>query len=81
MALLLEAMRRETADTIRTLDGSKQDGEIGTKVETRIHQRQCKHCKRWFWAWDPARQRCFVCDAPPPRELKRILGEIYGTTG
>ena len=80
MALLLEAIPRETADTIRTHDRSKENGGIGTKVETRIHQRQCKQCRRWFWAWDPERHRCFLCDAPPPRELRRILEEIHGTT-
>jgi hypothetical protein len=79
MVLLVESEPREMTGPVRTLGGSTQDGVNGTKVETRIHQRQCKRCQRWFWAWDPARHECFVCDAPPPWELRRILGVIYGT--
>jgi len=81
MVLLVESGPRGMTDTIRTFDRAKQDGERGTKLETRVHQRQCKHCQRWFWAWDPERRQCFVCDAPPPGELRRILEEIHGTTG
>jgi hypothetical protein len=79
MVLLLEPGIQQTTGHVHTSDGSKQDGERGTKLETRVHQRQCSHCQRWFWAWDPERQRCFVCDAPPPWEVRRILDGIHGT--
>jgi len=79
MVLLLESEPREKTNAVRTLDGSKRNGQNGTKLETRIHQRQCCHCHRWFWAWDPERQGCFVCEAPPPWELRRILQVIHGT--
>ena len=80
MVLLVESEPREMPGPVRTRGRSPQDGVKGTKVETRIHQRQCTHCQRWFWAWDPERHGCFVCEAPPPWELRRILGGIYGTT-
>ncbi len=58
-----------------------------TRLETQVHQRQCADCRHWFWAWDDARSRCFVCDPLPPGELKRLLsaignrGEAGGTAG
>jgi len=55
-----------------------EDGPVGSRVETQIHQRRCLRCQRWFWAWGPERQKCFVCDPPPPEQLQRILGEIHG---
>jgi hypothetical protein len=81
MVLLVESGTEEMTALARTHDKGKQEEVRGTKVETRVHQRQCDHCRRWFWAWDPERRKCFVCDAPPPGELKRILGLIHGTTG
>jgi len=51
-----------------------------TRVETRIHQRQCTRCQRWFWAWDAGREQCFVCDAPPPGVLREILAHIHGAS-
>jgi hypothetical protein len=81
MVLLVESEPEEMTVTARTPDVAKPDEVRTTKVETRVHQRQCDHCHRWFWAWDPERRKCFVCDAPPPAELKRILGLIHGTTG
>ena len=79
MALHLETAPRKTHDNFPGPDKPREDGDRATRVETRIHQRQCTQCHRWFWAWDPARSRCFVCDAPPPRELRRILDGIHGT--
>jgi hypothetical protein len=79
MALLLGLAPQKASNTIAARNGSKQDEERGTRIETRVHQRQCVQCTRWFWAWDPDRFRCFVCDAPPPGELRRILEVIHGT--
>jgi hypothetical protein len=81
MAVYLESQPRKTINSVSAPDGSNQDDKRGTRVETRIHQRQCAKCKRWFWAWDPVRLCCFLCDAPPPGEVKRILDAIHTTTG
>lgn len=81
MASLVGSATQEARDTIAAAYESMRDEKRGTRIETRVHQRQCVHCRRWFWAWDPERFRCFVCDAPPPRELRRILEVIHGTTG
>ena len=43
---------------------------------SRIHQRQCARCHRWFWAWHPDRSRCFVCEPLPPSELRVLLDGI-----
>lgn len=79
MVLLLESAPQNGKASIATLSAPKHEEKRGTKIETRVHQRQCVQCTRWFWAWDPVRFRCFVCDAPPPEELKRILEVINGT--
>ncbi len=81
MAVYLESQARKTIDSVSAPNGSNQEDKRETRVETRIHQRQCVKCKRWFWAWDPVRLRCFLCDAPPPGEVKRILDAIHTTTG
>ncbi len=80
MAVFLGMAPLGTTDAISVAYESMREEKRETRIETRIHQRQCGHCRRWFWAWDPDRFRCFVCDAPPPRELQRILGNIHGTT-
>ncbi len=80
MAVLLRTAPQETTDPIAEAYESMRDEKRGTQIETRVHQRQCVQCRRWFWAWDPSRFRCFVCDAPPPRELQRILEVIHGAT-
>jgi hypothetical protein len=79
MALLLDSVPRNGKCANPTSVGSRPEEKRGTRIETRVHQRQCVKCRRWFWAWDPERSRCFVCDAPPPKELKRILDRINGT--
>lgn len=81
MTLLLGTAPQAVRDTIAAAYESMHDEKRETRIETRIHQRQCVQCRRWFWAWDPGRFRCFVCDAPPPGELRRILEVIHGTTG
>jgi len=43
---------------------------------SRIHQRQCEQCHRWFWAWHPDRSRCFVCEPLPPSEPRAVLDGI-----
>lgn len=81
MALYTESERRTTDAVAAALETSLHEEKRGTRVETRTHQKQCVQCQRWFWAWDPVRSRCFVCDAPPPAEVKRILETIHATTG
>jgi hypothetical protein len=68
--------RDESVDS--TTQESDAEREAASR-ETRIHQRQCERCHRWFWAWDSGRHQCFVCDAPPPQELRRILEAIHGS--
>lgn len=80
MALLLGPAPQDVQDPVAAAYESMRDDKRGTRIETRVHQRQCSQCRRWFWAWDPNRHRCFVCDAPPPLELRRILGVIHGAT-
>jgi len=80
MAVLMRTALQGSTDTIAAAYESMRDEKRGTRIETRVHQRQCVQCRRWFWAWDPDRFRCFVCDAPPPRELRRILEVIHGAT-
>ena len=80
MAVFLGTALQGSTDTIASAYESMRDEKRGTQIETRVHQRQCVQCRRWFWAWDPDRFRCFVCDAPPPRELRRILEVIHGAT-
>jgi hypothetical protein len=78
MALLLDSVPQNGKCAAPASVGAKPEEKRGTRIETRVHQRQCVKCRRWFWAWDPDRLRCFVCDAPPPKELKRILERING---
>jgi hypothetical protein len=49
-----------------------------TRVETRVHQRQCERCQRWFWPWDASREKCYVCQPLPPDRLKHVLDGIRG---
>ncbi len=52
-------------------------GDAGSaRDSSRIHQRQCERCHRWFWAWHPDRYRCFVCEPLPPSELHVVLAGI-----
>lgn len=81
MALNTESARRVTETVAAVSDPSAHQEKRRTRVETRVHQRQCVKCRRWFWAWDPVRTHCFVCDAPPLDEVKRILTGIHATTG
>lgn len=78
MAVLVESAPQKVGGVVVTPGEPKQDEMRRTRIKTRVHQRQCVQCKRWFWAWDPERVRCFLCDAPPPGELKRILDAING---
>ncbi len=43
---------------------------------SRIRQRPCEQCHRWFWAWDTGRTRCFTCDPLPTAELRPALERI-----
>ncbi len=81
MAVLVESAPQKVGGAVVVPGESKQEDVRGTRIKTRVHQRQCVRCKRWFWAWDPERLRCFLCDAPPPGELKRILDAIHGPNG
>ncbi|HTU02527.1 MAG TPA: hypothetical protein VMG58_11950 [Candidatus Sulfotelmatobacter sp.] len=48
---------------------------------TQIHQRVCSRCQRWFWAWAPTRDKCFICDPLAPDQLKRLLDSIHAPHG
>lgn len=56
--------------------GDKPDVHESARVSSRVHQRQCASCHRWFWAWHPDRYRCFVCEPLPPSELRAVLARI-----
>jgi len=56
-------------------------GEMASaRDRSRIHQRQCEQCHRWFWAWQADRARCFVCEPLPPSELRVVLDGIERCT-
>lgn len=63
---------------IMHLDDIDSDVVRQTRVETKVHQRQCERCHRWFWAWDWSRWKCFVCDPLPPEQLRTVLNAIHG---
>ncbi len=81
MAVFVESAPQAASSTVVSPSGPTPNETRGTRIKTRVHQRQCVKCKRWFWAWDPERLRCFLCDAPPPGELKRILEAIHTANG
>jgi hypothetical protein len=57
-------------------------GEMAsTRDRSRIHQRQCEQCHRWFWAWQADRYHCFVCEPLPPSELRAVLDGIKDCAG
>ncbi len=62
------------AGTVRS--ESLVQGESAPRDGSRIHQRQCERCHRWFWAWHPDRSRCFVCEPLPPSALRVVLDGI-----
>ena len=39
--------------------GMADDGRLW--VETQKYERQCRGCRKWFWAWGPERTHCYVC--------------------
>jgi hypothetical protein len=57
-------------------DGRSRTEGTSALDSSRIHQRRCETCHRWFWAWHPDRQRCFVCDPLPAAELRATLDDI-----
>jgi hypothetical protein len=57
-------------------DGRSQPEETSARDSSRIHQRRCERCHRWFWAWHPDRHRCYVCDPLPTAELRAVLEDI-----
>ena len=56
-------------------------GATRANWRTQIHQRLCSRCQRWFWAWAPTRDKCFICDPLAPDQLKRLLDSIHAPNG
>jgi hypothetical protein len=57
-------------------EGVVSPGGASARDSSRIHQRQCERCHRWFWAWHLDRQRCFLCDPLPAIQLRAVLDDI-----
>ena len=50
-------------------------------VETQKYERQCAGCRKWFWAWGPARTHCYVCQPLPRAELTRFRAALDSGNG
>ncbi len=50
-------------------------------VETQKHERQCRRCRKWFWAWEPVRTHCYVCQPLPRAELTNFMAALEAGTG
>jgi hypothetical protein len=51
------------------------------RVETQKYERQCAGCRKWFWAWGPARSHCYVCQPLPRAELTRFRAALDSGNG
>jgi hypothetical protein len=45
-------------------------------VETKKNERQCRRCRKWFWAWEPVRTHCYVCQPLPRAELTSFMAAL-----
>jgi hypothetical protein len=50
-------------------------------VETQKYERQCRGCRKWFWAWGPVRAHCYVCQPLPRVELTRFRAALASGSG
>ena len=50
-------------------------------VETQKYERQCRRCRKWFWAWEPVRTHCYVCQPLPRAELTSFMAALESGTG
>jgi hypothetical protein len=50
-------------------------------VETQKYERQCRRCRKWFWAWEPVRTHCYVCQPLPRAELTSFMAALKAGNG
>jgi hypothetical protein len=50
-------------------------------VETQKYERQCAGCRKWFWAWEPVRIHCYVCQPLPRAELTSFMAALESGNG
>ena len=50
-------------------------------VETQKYERQCRRCRKWFWAWEPVRTHCYVCQPLPRAELTSFMAALESGNG
>jgi hypothetical protein len=50
-------------------------------VETQKYERQCRRCRKWFWAWEPVRTHCYVCQPLPRAELTSFIAALESGNG
>ena len=51
------------------------------RVETEKYERQCRGCRKWFWAWGPERTHCYFCQPLPRAELMRFRAALDSGNG
>jgi hypothetical protein len=52
-----------------------------SRVETQRYERQCSGCRRWFWAWEPARTHCYFCQPLSRAELTSFKAALESGNG
>lgn len=50
-------------------------------IETQKYERQCRRCRKWFWAWEPVRTNCYVCQPLPRAELMSFMAALESGNG
>ena len=50
-------------------------------VATQKYERQCSGCRKWFWAWGPARTYCYFCQPLSEAELTRFRAGLESGNG
>ena len=51
------------------------------RVETRKYERQCRGCRKWFWAWGPGRTHCYFCQPLSRAELTSFTATMESGNG
>ena len=70
-----------TARRVRSGEGGVMYDGGQPRVETQKYERQCAGCRKWFWAWGPARTHCYVCQPLPRAELTRFRAALDSGNG
>jgi hypothetical protein len=50
-------------------------------IETQKYERQCRGCRKWFWAWGPDRTHCYFCHPLPRAELTSFNAAMESGNG